>query len=170
MSRRSIGQRIGGTALWIGALCATSIIGFGSEPITADNVRSLVEASHLDVGMHVFKLAFLSDTRLAVADSARAAFWNLELEEPTVVLTQSEIGRVIGLSPDRQLLAIYAPSRDLEIWTVDPLEKQCTLCPIVDTEWPAAVFSPDGRLLAGHRGRAARHRTHRDGLARAQAG
>jgi len=119
-----------------------------SETITTDNVGSLTEARRFDVGMRVFELVFLSDTLLSVADGERAAFWDLETGEPSVGFTRSEIGRVIGICPGRELLAIYAPSRRLEIWSVDPLERRIDLCAIEDTEWPRAAFSPDGRLLA----------------------
>ncbi len=125
-----------------------SVTAAASATISADNVCSLRESARFDVGMRVFELVFLSDTRLGLADSERASFWDLESAEPRVEFTQSEIGRVIGVSPDKQLLAIYAPSRHLEIWTVDPLEKRIDLCTIEDTEWPSAAFSPDGRLLA----------------------
>ncbi len=83
--------------------------------ITPETIASLSEASQFYDGMHVFKLVFLSDTRLAVADSERSAPWNLEAEQPSVEFTRSEIRRVIGISPDRTLLAIYTSSRDLEI-------------------------------------------------------
>ena len=116
--------------------------------ITPENAASLAEASRVDVGMHVFELVFLSDTLLGVADSQRAAFWDLESGEPSVEFTRSGIGRIIGVSPNRELLAIYTPSYDLEIWTVDPLEKELGLCSIEDTEWPTAAFSANGRLLA----------------------
>jgi WD40 repeat protein len=116
--------------------------------ITPETADSLAEATRFDVGMHVFELVFLSDTRLAVADSERAAFWDLEAEEPLVEFSRSEIGRVIGMSPDRQLLAIYAPWQHLELWTVDPLERVTELCPVEDTEWPTAAFSANGCLLA----------------------
>jgi len=130
------------------AVVVVSITACASDRITEDNVRDLVETTRFDVGMHVFGVVFLSDTRVAVADSERAAFWDLGAEEASVEFTRSEIGRAIGISPDRELLAIYAPTRRLEIWTVDPLEVQIDLCVIEDTQWPKAVFSRDGCLLA----------------------
>jgi len=116
--------------------------------ITPENAASLAEASRFDVGMHVFELAFLSDTLLGVVDSERAAFWDLQSGEPQVAFTCSEIGRVIGVSHHGEFLAIYAPSSRLQIWTIDPLEARIDLCAIEDTEWPRAAFSADGRLLA----------------------
>ena len=129
-------------------LAWASIAVCASDTIIEGNVRSLVETTRFNVGMHVFELVFLSDTRLAVADSKRATFWDLEAQEPSVEFTGAQLGLVIGIAPDRGLLAIYAPSRRLEIRTVDPLEKQIDLCVIEDSQWPKAVFSRDGCLLA----------------------
>jgi WD40 repeat protein len=135
-------------------LCVVLALGWmasvsdASEAITPDNLWSLAEAARLDVGMHVFELVFLSDTLLGVSDSERAAFWNLTSGELRVEFTRSEIGRVIGVCPNGDLLAIFTPSHRLEIWTIDPLEKRIEVCRIEDTESPRAAFSADGRLLA----------------------
>jgi len=148
MTRGFLGRGTGNAIVAAATLAAVSLIGLASEPITAENAGSLVEASRIDVGLHVFELAFLSDAQLAVADSERTAFWDLESGTSYVEFTRYEIGRVIGISPGRSNLAVYTASRNAEIWTVDPLEKQFTLCSIEDTEWPRAAFSPNAQHLA----------------------
>lgn len=130
------------------ALAGVSIALCASDRITVDNVLSMVESVRFDVGMHVFGLVFLSERLLGVSDSERAAFWDLEVQEPSSEFTYSQLGRVVGFSRERILLALYTTSRTLEIWTVDPLERVTDLCTIEDTQWPRAAFSPDGRLLA----------------------
>ena len=129
-------------------LAGVSITVCASDTINEGNVCLLVETTRFDVGMDVFGVVFLSESLLGVSDSARAAFWDLEAEEPSVEFTQAQLGRVIGLAPDRTLLALYTASRTLEIWTVAPLERVTHLCTVEDTEWPRAAFSADGRRLA----------------------
>ena len=148
MLRGTFGRGMRNAILAMGTLAAASVVGLASEPITAESARLLAEASRIDVGMRVFKLVFLTDTRLAVADSERTAFWNLESGTSYIDFTHSEIGRVIGISADRSTLAVYTSTHEAEIWTIDPLEKQYALCAIEDTEWPRAAFSPNAQHLA----------------------
>jgi WD40 repeat protein len=137
-----------GLLVLFSASLMASIGAWASDKIAVGNVSSLTEVTRFGVGLSFFNVVFLSQDRIGVADTNHAAFWDLETQEPFLEFTGSQTGRVIGISPDRTLLALYAASGTLEIWTVDPFEKQINLCKIVRTDWPKAEFSPDQRLLA----------------------
>ncbi len=116
--------------------------------ITPENALMLAESARLNVAFIAFELSFLLGVRISAADTSRAAIWDLQSGELLLEFSQSQVGRVIGISPDRTLFAIYTALRTVEIWSVDPLEKVTDICALERTEFPRAVFCPDQRLLA----------------------
>jgi WD40 repeat protein len=127
---------------------AVAETGANAGPITAENAHTLTESVRIHTGFRVFHVAFLADGHAITFDTSRAATWDLTTGESRATFSQAEVGRIIGISPDRTLLAIYTAPHELEIWTVDPLETVTDLCTIEDTEWPRAEFSPGQPLLA----------------------
>jgi len=119
-----------------------------SEVISPETVRSLAESMRLDTGLRYFHVAFLLHDVVCASSTNRTVFIDTQTGEILEQFSQGEVGRVIGVSPNRDLIAIYTSSQSVEIWTVTPLERTKTLGVLEDADWPRSSFSSDQRLLS----------------------
>lgn len=117
-------------------------------PITVETARHLSLETAFDAGLTYFQVYFVTDDELAVAGTDRFLFWDISLPEPGLAPTGRGDGHIVCLSPDRSRFALFTRSHAVEIWSVDPLERQASLGALEDTTWTHGTFSPNGRFLA----------------------
>ena len=127
---------------------ATATIGWASEMITPENARVLREFTRFEPGIDQAELAFLANGLLCAYGSDRAALVDPRAGEIVDSLDTVGAGRVLGVSPSRDLLALYTVSRHVAVWSAEPLEPQQELGQLTDVSSPSAVISPDRRRLA----------------------
>jgi len=136
--------RISGLILLSLLMAATAVLG---TPITVENVFQLSVEMSFDSGLPYFELFFVGDNTLAVTDSNRYLFWDIASPEPDEPTVRGD-GHIVCVSPDRARFVLFTRSREVEIWSVDPLEMQASLGALENTRWTRGTFSADGRFLA----------------------
>lgn len=124
-------------------LSSVAMASEASEVISPETVRSLAESMRLDTGLRYFHVAFLLHDVVCTSSTDRTVLIDTQTGETLEQFSRAEVGRVIGVSPNRDLIAIYTSSQSVEIWTVTPLERAKTLEALEDADWPRASFSSD---------------------------
>jgi len=129
------------------------VISFGmvvvaDAPITADNIPQLSMRQAFDTDLDSFDAYFLSDENIAVSAQSQFHVSNLVAQAPDVVEIANGDGRIVALSPDRRLLALYYSNREVEIWTTDPMAFHVSIGCLQGTSRTHGAFTADGRLFA----------------------
>ena len=134
----------------IGALCAVLLLAMVSawagDPVSLDNVRDLELQVTFDAGLRHFDVHSLDGDRLAVSGMGQFIVWDLASPAPT--RSESHDGEIICLSPIRSQMAVFARSREVEIWTVDPLVFRLSLGSLQGMSKTNGAFTLDGETFA----------------------
>ena len=129
-------------------VCSLALTVHAGDPISATNYRELQVEGSFDPGLDYFNVYFLSDEEIAVSGLGRYIIWELtSLSEPPQQ-TEEGNGEIVGLSPDRSRFALFTPSREVEIWSTHPRERQSTIGQLTSMTWTHTAFAPDGDAFA----------------------